>query len=244
MMEEIRFFHPSPMQTVRETFNDGHMPENAPKQGSAAFLAVIVALALTIASVVFFKVANASLDRSIARANQEIADIDVSVKTLENDHDIRAYNYYKNAREEVDKSIKLSMAQNYITEFMRVSEKYGVDFTGFSFAEGKITTSAQSQDRGEVKFDAVEKISDMIADYRTRKDDSLFLLDPVMSVQGDEDLRSFAVTFQIDQDAVLKAQSSTGSALAPRRTVASGSGSDALSASGSEVGSGASAESR
>lgn len=220
------------MQTVRETLNEGRTPEQAPERGSAAFLAAIVALALTIASVVFFKVANASIDRSIERETQETADIETSIAALEADHDVRAYGYYQGAREEVERSIRLSMAQKYLTEFMRVSQKYGVDFTGFSFSDGQITTSAVSQDRGEVRFDAAEKVSDMIAEYRTNRDDSLFLLDPIMSLQGNSDLRNFGIIFRIDETEALKVPETASGATAPRRiqepSAATGSSVDAL----------------
>ncbi|HRI36607.1 MAG TPA: hypothetical protein PK765_06155 [bacterium] len=222
------------MQTVRETLNEGKAPATLPERGSATFLVVVVMLALTLASIVFFKVANASLDRSIEEANRQIADIDASIAALESDHDIRAYNYYKNARNEVERSIRLSMAQHYITEFQRVSQKYGIDFSGFAFGDSKVTTSAQSRDRGEVEFDAVEKVSEMIREYRTGKDDSLFLLDPVMSVNGSADLRSFSVVFQIDEatvDKILAAET------APRRIIesASGTGSVGSGSTGSVI---------
>lgn len=207
------------MQTVRETLNGGHSPEQAPERGSVAFVASIVVLALTIASVVFFKVANASIDRSIERETQETADIETSIAALEADHDVRAYGYYRGAREEVERSIRLSMAQKYLTEFIRISQKYGVDFTGFSFSDGQVTTSAVSQDRGEVRFDAAEKVSDMIAEYRTNRDDSLFLLDPILSLQGNSDLRNFGIVFHVDEAEALKAFDTSSGATAPRRVL-------------------------
>ncbi len=153
---------------------------------------------------IYLKVANASIAENIVQTNTQISDLERSVQTLRDDRRIRAYEYYDDAKSEIDETIRLSMVQRYITEFLRVSEKYRIEFSGFSYAGDRISTSAQSRDLGDVRFDSAEKVSRMIRDYRTDTDDTLFLLSPILSLSGDDETRDFGIVFDIDTLAVSK----------------------------------------
>lgn len=78
-----------------------------------------------------------------------------------------------------------------------MSRKYKMIFSGFSYTNGKITTSAVSMAETVLSGDdGVRKISRLVKDYRTGTG-SLFQLSPVLSISGYEQKRSFSLEFNV-----------------------------------------------
>jgi hypothetical protein len=70
-------------------------------------------------------------------------------------------------------------------------------FSWFSYENGKIQTSAISMpEKILVWEDGVNKISNLIKDYRTGSG-LLFQLSPILSISGYEQKRTFAIEFTV-----------------------------------------------
>lgn len=91
------------------------------------------------------------------------------------------------------------MAQKYVVEFMRLHRDYDIDFDGFQFSAGKISTIITSR-QTSVGVDPVDKIIRFVGDFRSGSGSaatSSLTLSELKLVSGDDVLRTFNAEFKI-----------------------------------------------
>ncbi len=105
---------------------------------SGSLFALVCALSL------FFFFENNSLSRAIDADKAEIAGYTSSIEKIKSDSNIIRAELVANNKSELVSMIKRSEAQRYITELRDIGMKYKMMFSGFSYANGKISTAAVS----------------------------------------------------------------------------------------------------
>ncbi|EKD66648.1 MAG: hypothetical protein ACD_49C00026G0023 [uncultured bacterium (gcode 4)] len=151
---------------------------------------------LVIIASIYLYVSNLNLWRSIEKAKTDIVGFQDQITKLEDNSEIVAYNTVKSAMPEIEKNILASQAYIYIDELKLISKKYSLDFSGFSYQDWKISTSAVASLTKEK--DAVEKISRFIKDYRD-ENKNMFVLNPVSNISWDYLKRSFEISFNLSK---------------------------------------------
>lgn len=157
--------------------------------------AILFAVVCSISAFLFFE--NMRLASSIEANKTEVAQYSSSIEKIKSDRKVIAAELVSDNKAEIEKSIRMSEVQKYITELQDISKKYKMMFAGFSYENGKITTSAVSvPETVLVGDDGVKKISQMVRDYRTGSG-SIFQLSPVLSIAGYAQKRSFSIEFNV-----------------------------------------------
>lgn len=170
-----------------------------PRSFDAALIFSSLILAIVLATSVYLFIENRSLTSEIDKVKTESASYDQSIALGKADHAVMAAEIIQNAKTALDQTIRATEAQRYISELLNISRKYRIDFSGFSFANGKISSAATSSlDTLSGTGDSVTKISALIRDYRTATGATIFHLDPVTGVAGIEQRRSFQTDFIVD----------------------------------------------
>jgi uncharacterized membrane protein len=185
------------MKTTTESIESQELELDTKKERNAflIFSTVIFAIICAVSLFLFFE--NKSLSSSIEANNTEIVNYTNSIEKMKNDKKIMAAELVMSNKSEILNSIKRSEAQTYINELMDISRKYKMIFSGFSYENGKITTSAVAiPETVLAKDDGVTKISHLIRDYRTGTG-YIFQLSPVLSISGYEQKRSFSIEFNV-----------------------------------------------
>lgn len=159
--------------------------------------ATLFAIIFIISTFLFFD--NKILSSSIEANKTEIIQYTASIEKIKSDKKIIAAELVTNNKSDILGTIKVSEVQNYINELQNVSRKYKMIFSGFSYVNGKITTSAVSMAETVLSGDdGVRKISRLVKDYRTETGTGyLFQLSPILSVSGYEQKRSFSLEFNV-----------------------------------------------
>ncbi|MDD5376699.1 MAG: hypothetical protein PHH16_01140 [Candidatus Gracilibacteria bacterium] len=156
----------------------------------------LFAIVCAISAFLFFE--NMRLSASIEANKNEIAEYTSSIEKIKSDKKVIAAELVANNKSDILGTIKASEAQRYIEELLNISKKYKMIFSGFSYENGKISTSAVSiPETVLVGDDGVKKISTFIKDYRTGTG-LLFRLSPVLSISGYEQKRTFSIEFNVD----------------------------------------------
>jgi len=156
---------------------------------SGVFLLVVLALTG------LFYYQSTSLDAQIEVEKKRSQEYQDSIVALKSDPAVQASEVLKQAKPEIIKSITNSVASNYIRELDRIHRDYLIQFSGFAYQPGHITTSVTAE-KG-LSDDAIRKVIKLIGDYRTNTYSGSLMLSPVTSVSGDADKRSFGVDFKI-----------------------------------------------
>ncbi|MCK9272338.1 hypothetical protein M0P65_02215 [Candidatus Gracilibacteria bacterium] len=171
---------------------------NATLKGkSGVYLTISTILfTLVIIASIYLYITNLNLTKDLEKAKSDITGFQDQITKLEDNSEILAYNTVKSAMPEIEKNILASQAYIYIDELKSISKKYSLDFSGFSYQEGKISTSAMASLTKEK--DAVEKISRFIKDYRD-ENKNMFILNPVSNISGDYLKRSFEISMQLSK---------------------------------------------
>lgn len=115
------------------------------KSSQGAFLMLSVtlfAIVCAISAFLFFE--NMKLSASIEANKNEIAEYTSSIEKIKSDRKVIAAELVANNKSEIQRAIKASEVQRYIDELLGVSKKYKMIFSGFSYENGKIATSAVS----------------------------------------------------------------------------------------------------
>lgn len=182
------------MRTATE--QESQIPDRKPTQGAFLMLsATLFAIICAISAFLFFE--NMRLSASIEANKNEIAEYTSSIEKIKGDKKVIAAELVANNKSEIENTIKASEVQRYIDELLGVSKKYKMIFSGFSYENGKIATSAVSMPETVLSGDdGVKKISRLIKDYRTATG-SLFQLAPVLSISGYEQKRTFSIEFNV-----------------------------------------------
>lgn len=167
------------------------------KGKSWAYLTISAILfTLVIIASIYLYISNLNLWKDIEKAKSDIAGFQDQITKLENNSDILAYNTVKMAIPEIEKNILASQVYIYIDELKLISKKYSLDFSGFSYQDWKISTSAVANLTKEK--DSVEKISRLIKDYRD-ENKNMFVLNPVNNINWDYLKRSFEISFELSK---------------------------------------------
>ncbi len=97
---------------------------------------------------------------------QEILEFESKIAALKADPTVAAADLLNRNKASLETDIQRSEAHRYVTELMKLHRDYGVDFDGFQFSGGKITTvvSARASSAGT---DPVEKVIRFVGDFRS-----------------------------------------------------------------------------
>ncbi len=127
--------------------------------------AIIFFIVRSISLFLFF--ASKSLSDSIEVNKNEIATYTSAIEKAKADNvNVRA-ELILNNKSAILATIEKNQAQTYIAELQNIAKKYKMIFSGFSYANGKISTSAVSiPETVLASDDGVTKISKLIKDYR------------------------------------------------------------------------------
>lgn len=163
--------------------------------GSIYFYISIWLFTIVLISSIYLYISNLSLAKNIENTRNTIVEYQDQITSLKNDNSIMAYGIVKSAMPDIEKNILKSQVYTYVDELGLISKKYKIDFSGFSYQDGNISTSATSE-AGTDKKDAVEKISSFIKDYRDTNN-NLFILNPIAGINWDYSKRDFQVEFSV-----------------------------------------------
>lgn len=173
--------------------------EKSNKQSTQSILFIASAgifLIISILSILLF-LENVRLTSGIEKAQVDSAQYLANIEKIKSDKKIIAAELVTNNKSTIVQAIKKSEAQLYISELTNIARKYKMIFTGFSYENGKVTTSAVSiPETVLVGEDGIRKISQFIGDYRTGSG-SIFDLAPVLTVSGHEQKRNFSIEFNV-----------------------------------------------
>lgn len=168
--------------------------------GSTFLITSGIILAVVLALSTFLFLENNNLTRSIETAKTESERYDESIAKLKSDKKIIAAELVKTNQADIVKKIHAGEVQKYISEIIAISRKYKINFAGFSYSNGKISTSATAiAETTLATDDAAKKISTLVRDYRTGSG-LLFSLNPVTSISGQEQKRMFGIDFTVNTD--------------------------------------------
>ena len=178
--------------------------------GKGLLYTSIVIFVCVLASLIGLTLVNASLDATISSQRDEIAAKSRAISELNSNPRIAGYGYYDRAKSDIESSIRGGEVQRYIAEVQSIENTYHLVFQGFSYTDGKVSTSA-SAERGD-GTGAIDKVVKLVADYRTDSA-KLFSLDPIYSVVGDADKKNFPVSFRVNLDVLSHLAPAPGGAL-------------------------------
>jgi len=107
-----------------------------------------------------------ALDKKLEKTNAEITEIEATIaQTKQRNPEVNAYSLWDKAKNSIDAQIKKSQAQVYLNQLDTIARAfYGkIAFTGFSFADSKVQTSAVAFSRSsEAAFNIIE----LLRNYR------------------------------------------------------------------------------
>lgn len=129
------------MKTQTQTEENALEPTSRPNiflMLSGALFAIVCAVSL------FFFFENSSLARAIDGGKAEIAGYTSSIEKIKSDSNIIRSELVENNKPELVNTIKQGEAQRYVTELQNIAMKYKMMFSGFSYANGKVSTAAVS----------------------------------------------------------------------------------------------------
>ncbi|OIP54539.1 hypothetical protein AUK10_00660 [Candidatus Gracilibacteria bacterium CG2_30_37_12] len=173
--------------------------QKSDKQSTQSMLliasATLFAIICAISTFLFFE--NMRLTSAIEKAQADSSQYATSIEKIKSDKKIIAAELVTNNKSTILQDIKKNEAQTYISELISIARNYKMIFTGFSYENGKITTSATSIPETILAGDdGIRKISQFIGDYRTGSG-SIFQLAPVLTVSGHEQKRNFSIEFNV-----------------------------------------------
>lgn len=138
---------------------------------------------------------------------------------------MNAYSLWSKSKDSIESQITRSQAQKFLVQLDSIARAFyrKVSFSGFNYADGKIETNAVAFGSST---DAAINIIELLRNYRgePKTPDTLFSLEPVLSVNGDATRREFSITFNIKKDASFAPVANQNSAL-PSATPISNTGS-------------------
>lgn len=89
----------------------------------------------------YFFYTNTSLETAIASEKKRAAEYETSIAALKRDSAVQAAEVLSKAKPEIIKNIESSVASNYVRELDRIHKEYLVQFNGFAYLAGRVTTS-------------------------------------------------------------------------------------------------------
>lgn len=175
------------------------MGNAAGRNAGFIFIVSVVLLSATLSVWAFLSLSTASTERTIESAKSAITEADRAIQELRNNRDVRAYELLTQNKLILEREVTNSEAQRYISELLALSRHYDLNISGFTYSQGKITTAASAN--GRVKNQAIGKVSAFIRDFRAGTGSTLFRLDPVGGVIGDESHRDFSISLLVNTGA-------------------------------------------
>ncbi len=138
---------------------------------------------------------NAKISGKINEVNSNITQHAEKINELKQSNEVAAYDIIMSSKNDVIKTIERSKADIYLKEFMNISKKYNMLFSGFNFDWEKVNTNASYVSKDNNK-DAISWVSDFIKAFRDWEN-KIFILDPVTSVAWDAMKRTFSVWLKV-----------------------------------------------
>ena len=120
--------------------------------------------------------------------------MNAKISALSKDHTVVAYQTYTAAKQEVQDEFTDAQVQRYISEYQAIARNYRLRFSGFSYQNGALVTSAQAQSGSG---DSIGDVSNFIHDFRVGSGSKLFTLNPVTAVGGSAQMRTLSVGFSV-----------------------------------------------
>lgn len=143
----------------------------------------------------FLYLINKDIENKINESNSNISNFTNKIDTLKNSNEVVAYDIIKSNKKDIEMNIDRSKVSKYMTEFINVSKKYKMLFTGFTFDWKKVNTQAAYINKN-LNSDAMDWVIKFIEEFRDWKNDT-FNLDPVFTVSWDTTKRAFTIGFNI-----------------------------------------------
>ncbi|MDD2516139.1 MAG: hypothetical protein PHF46_01480 [Candidatus Gracilibacteria bacterium] len=166
----------------------GTLEKMSVKQKVFTFFSIFLIVTIVVLSTVLF-ISNSAKEGQLNSAKETTENYIKQIEVLKNDKYILAYNIVSQAKESIDLEITKSSVGKYLQEFERISKNNPlISFAGFSYNNGKITTTASAEGRDDK--DAVFNITRFIKKSREDKE-SPFILEPITTISGDEKNRIF-----------------------------------------------------
>lgn len=159
----------------------------------------ILLLAVSAGFAGYLKYQTWSYGDKISEIRHELSEFETQIATLKSDPAVAAADLMNRNKPSLESDVTRSEAQRYVTELMKLHRDYDLDFDGFSFASGKISTivSARQTSAG---VDPIDKAVRFIGDFRSGSGSaatSPFSLGEIRLVSGDDTRRTFSIELKI-----------------------------------------------
>ena len=171
--------------------------------GPRSYIGVaLVAFLAAAGAAVGFGMADKGLETQAAAQKDELAKVEAEIAKLKEDKTVALSDVIRAAQAGMTRTVNASRAQDYVEALALLEAKYGVAFEGFSFQDGRVSTSVAAQ--GDGKVAAIRKLQALIKDARdngglavTLANSSVVTMDlgRVTMVSGDDARRVASVTF-------------------------------------------------
>lgn len=174
--------------------------ENAKAPAKRSFMtASVLILAVSAGFAGYLKYETWSVSDKISGIRHELSEFETQITALKADPAVAAADLLGRNKATLEKDIERSMAQKYVVEFMRLHRDYDVDFDGFLFSAGKISTIVTAR-QTSAGVDPVEKVIRLVGDFRSGSGSaatSPLTLSELKLVSGDDTRRTFNAEFKI-----------------------------------------------
>lgn len=170
----------------------------APAKRSFMAASVLI-LAVSVGFAGYLKYETWAVSERVAGVRHELSEFETQINALKADPAVAAADLLGRNKAALEQDIERSMAQKYVVEFMRLHRDYDVDFDGFQFSAGKISTIITAR-QSSAGVDPVEKIVRLVGDFRSGSGSaaaSPLMLGELKLVSGDDVHRTFNADFKI-----------------------------------------------
>lgn len=136
------FFFPMNEQNLSETASAPSSDSAlSPSRSKRSFLPVSLLLLVISAGLSgYLKYETWNYGSKTYKIRQEIAEFETKIATLKADPTVAAADLLNRNKASIERDIERSEAHRYVTELMKLYRDYGIDFDGFQFSGGRITT--------------------------------------------------------------------------------------------------------
>ena len=136
---------------------------------------------------------NSFLENKSQVLREEIRNLDSSISEIQKDKDLQIYNLIVLNKNSIDLLKKNSEVTKFINHLKVISSKYDLDFGGFNYSNGILSTSVELV--SDEKNLAYNKATNFLSSYR-KESEALFELDFVNNITG-YDRMKFNVKFNV-----------------------------------------------
>lgn len=179
---------------------------------SRSLLIAVVIFMVVIAVALGFFGMNAYLESQIAKIQTETTNITTEIGAIKSNSHVAGALIYERDKARIDKLIDDNNPVVIMNLLAELEEKFDVKTKGFSYNDGRVTTTITANGNGASEGDALNKVIAFIAGFRdavnqqtnilasssgalTTSATSILKLQPISSVSGNTKDRSFSVEF-------------------------------------------------